>query len=860
MFIGTIAAMAHGALQPLFVVIFGNVIDKFADPKQYCDLQSMLNGDNETVSAIFSRSMELLNMTCTDILTKNQTTLYGEAMDIYWNASPADQLVLEEFQSMSQGTDFYNNTYSVCYDAYKSQEEFMDVMTEQIIYFVIIGAASWVAGYMQYASWGMAAENQVKAIRVSFFKNLIRQDVGWYDQQESGAVTSKFAEDILLIHKGIGDKLALLFQSIAAFLAGMVVAFVKGWELALVVLSLSPLLAAAAVLMMKFAFTQAQDETKAYAKAGAIAQEVLGNIRTVTSFGGQNVEVERYAVNLEEARRFGTKKGVVLGIMMGAVFFIIFGSYSLGFSYGIKLINDGVAGYSIGVVTTTFFAVIMGTFSLGMSVTSIQNFAAARSAAYNVFQIIDRKPPIDSFTQSGRKIPEEKLQCRVDFQNIEFSYPNRPDVPILKNVNLSVEPGSTVALVGSSGCGKSTLVQLLQRFYDPVGGRVVVDGVDLRDMNTFWWRSRIGVVSQEPVLFGASIFENIRYGCPLATKKDVENAAREANAHGFVSQLPNGYDTLVGEQGTQLSGGQKQRIAIARALVRGPRLLLLDEATSALDTESEAIVQQALDKARLGRTTIVVAHRLSTIQTADLIVVIDSGKIVEQGTHDELLKKEGVYFKLVEAQQGKDNDDIELEFATAKERREALANKGRTRTMSTTKDPEAGRKSEFQPNGETNILNAAEKKKMEEELVKQHFSAKRIWAMATDELPLIILGSVAALVCGGVWPAFSIIFSQMMDAFTACDPQERYEKGLMYSLIFLAIGGATFIGFTVMMSCFAMAGERLVAKIRKLAFQAMLRQEIAWFDDDDNSTGALTSRLATKCGQVRDATGSQLAQ
>ena len=710
----------------------------------------------------------------------------------------------------------------------------------------------------------MAAENQVKTIRMLFFKNLLRQDVGWYDQQESGAVTSKFAEDILLIHKGIGDKFALMFQALAAFLTGMTIAFISGWELALVVLSLSPLLGGAATLMVKVAHKQTNDETNAYAKAGSIAQEVLGNIRTVTSFGCQTIEVKRYEENLDEARKYGTKKGLVLGLMMGMVFFILFGSYALGFSYGVKLINDERPGYSIGVVTTTFFAVIMGTFSLGMSVTSIQGFAAARSAAHSVYQVIYRRPVIDAFSKKGLKIDDAQLQCRIEFDNIAFTYPTRPDVPILKGVSLKVEPGATVAFVGHSGCGKSTMVQLLQRLYDPDSGRVLIDGNDLRILNTFWWRSRIGVVSQEPVLFGASIFENIRYGYPNATREEVEKAAKEANAHSFVSALPHGYDTLVGEQGAQLSGGQKQRIAIARALVRNPRLLLLDEATSALDSESESIVQQALDKARKGRTTIVVAHRLSTIVSSDLIVVVNDGQIAEQGTHQELLAKNGIYAKLVEIQQGKDNDDIEMEFATARERRAALAMKQRksiseSGTPAIEKSLLASMKIPEQEE-QKKQLTIEEKKKLEEELVKEHFSAKRIWQLAKPEAPFMAIGTIGAFVCGGVWPAFAIIFSRMMDAFTACDPQERYEKGLMYSLIFLGIGFACFCGFTVMMGMFAYAGERLVARIRKLCFHSMIRQEIAWFDEEDNSTGALTSRLAQKCSHVRDATGAQLAQ
>ena len=240
----------------------------------------------------------------------------------------------------------------------------------------------------------------------------------------------------------------------------------------------------------------------------------------------------------------------------------------------------------------------------------------------------------------------------MEFKDISFLYPTRPDVKILDGFNLNIEVGKTYALVGPSGCGKSTVIQLLQRFYDPSTGEVLVGGKDVRTLNVKWLRQHIGVVSQEPVLFDTTIAENILYGKEDATQEEVKKAAANANAHDFISKLPDGYNTMVGERGTQLSGGQKQRIAIARALISDPKILLLDEATSALDTESESIVQQALDKASTGRTTIIIAHRLSTIQNADVIASVQDGRIVEKGNHSELMDKEGLYYNLVIAQVG----------------------------------------------------------------------------------------------------------------------------------------------------------------------------------------------------------------
>jgi ATP-binding cassette subfamily B (MDR/TAP) protein 1 len=273
-----------------------------------------------------------------------------------------------------------------------------------------------------------------------------------------------------------------------------------------------------------------------------------------------------------------------------------------------------------------FFSVLLATMQIGRVSPYIESFSIARGSAATIFDIIDRVPTIDSSSTTGERFPS--VEGRIAFDKVHFNYPSRSKVKILQGISLKVDPGQTVALVGASGCGKSTCIQLLQRFYDPLEGRITIDGHDVKNLNLGWLREQIGIVSQEPCLFGVTIGENIRYGRDGVTQEEVENAAKEANAHDFIMRLPLRYETKVGERGTQLSGGQKQRIAIARALVRNPKILLLDEATSALDTRSESVVQTALEKASRGRTTIIVAHRLSTIRNADRILVLKAG-IVE---------------------------------------------------------------------------------------------------------------------------------------------------------------------------------------------------------------------------------------
>ncbi|VDK18859.1 unnamed protein product, partial [Anisakis simplex] len=345
-------------------------------------------------------------------------------------------------------------------------------------------------------------------------------------------------------------------------------------------------------------------------------------------------------------RRMGIKKGILTGASLGVFLAFLFSSFGLAFWYGSTLITSGEL--QPGAVFTVFLAVMSGTASVGMIAPQVTLFVTAKSAAAPIYAIIDRVPPIDSYSNAG--IRPASVEGRVKFENISFQYPNR-DKNVIDNVSIDIEPGKTIALVGHSGCGKSTLISLLLRYYDTNSGSIKVDGEDIRNLNLDWLRNIIGVVSQEPILFNVTIAENLRLGREDLLISEMVNVCKIANAHDFIMDLPQGYDTLIGEGGIQLSGGQKQRIAIARALARNPRILLLDEATSALDVESEHVVQEALDKASEGRTTLVIAHRLSTIKDADQIIVMQDGKVVETGTHVELIAVEnGVYRQLVDSQ------------------------------------------------------------------------------------------------------------------------------------------------------------------------------------------------------------------
>uniref|UniRef100_A0A287AE00 Phosphatidylcholine translocator ABCB4 n=1 Tax=Sus scrofa TaxID=9823 RepID=A0A287AE00_PIG len=716
-------------------------------------------------------------------------------------------------------------------------------------YYSAIGAGVLVAAYIQVSFWCMAAGRQIYKIRKQFFHAIMQQEIGWFDMHDVGELNTRLTDDISKINNGIGDKIGVFFQLLATFIIGFISAFSRGWKLALVVMTVSPILGLSVAVWAKILSSFTDKELLAYAKAGAVAEEVLAAIRTVIAFGGQKKELERYNKNLEEAKRIGIKKAVTANISNGATFLLIYASYALAFWYGTTLVLSNE--YTIGQVITVFFSVLIGAFSIGQASPSIEAFANARGAAYEIFKIIDSKPSIDSYSKNGHK--PDNIKGNLEFRNVHFSYPSRNEVKFLISSFRDckkIKGGQTVALVGNSGCGKSTTVQLMQRLYDPTEGVVSIDGQDIRTINVRYLREIIGVVSQEPVLFATTIAENIRYGRENVTMEEIEKAVKEANAYDFIMKLPNKFDTLVGERGAQLSGGQKQRIAIARALVRNPKILLLDEATSALDSESEAVVQVALDKAREGRTTIVIAHRLSTVRNADVIAGFDDGVIVEKGSHDELMKEKGIYFKLVTVQTK--GNEIELENAVD----EADALDMSPKDFGSSLLRRSTRKSIKGPQGQDRKLST--KEGLDEHVPPVSFW--RILKLNITEWPYFVVGIFCAIINGGLQPAFSIIFSRMIGVFTRNDDREtKRQHSNMFSLLFLMLGIISFITFFLQGFTFGKAGEILTKRLRYMVFRSMLRQDVSWFDDPKNTTGALTTRLANDAARVKGAIGARLA-
>ncbi|KAF5095788.1 hypothetical protein D0Z00_003015 [Geotrichum galactomycetum] len=535
-------------------------------------------------------------------------------------------------------------------------DEFQHTVNHNTLYFVYLGIGIFAASSLQTFLHVDRGEVIASRIRQHYLQSILRQNIAYFDRVGAGEVTSRITSDVTQIQDGISEKVGLILSGVSTFIAAFIIGFIKCWQMTLVMSSV----VVAICLGMGFASALIVKYTtlnlSAYGEASSIAEDVLSSMRNTVAFGSQNRLAKKFEEKLKVCRTAGIARGRVLALMVAWLWTVIYLSYGLAFWQGSRFIVDGVQ--DVGSLVTVVMAIIIGAFSLGGITPCFQAIGSALGAAHKVYEAIERVPYIDAFLEDQGEKPAT-FEGHISFKDVKFTYPSRPNVPILNGFSLQVEPGQTIALVGASGSGKSTIIGLLERFYAPIGGDITIDGRPIESLNIKWLRRQMALVSQEPTLFSCSIYENISYGligteyehADDAVKKDlIINACKEANAWEFIQNLTEGLETEVGERGFLLSGGQKQRIAIARAIVSQPKLLLLDEATSALDTKSEGIVQEALDRALKSRTTIVIAHRLSTIRDADKIIVMSKGSIVEAGTHSELLDHEGVYHQLVQAQ------------------------------------------------------------------------------------------------------------------------------------------------------------------------------------------------------------------
>ncbi|XP_077243757.1 ABC transporter B family member 11-like [Tasmannia lanceolata] len=735
-------------------------------------------------------------------------------------------------------------------------------------FYLAIGSA--VAAFLQVSSWMVTGERQAARIRGLYLRTILRQDIAFFDTETStGEIIGRMSGDTILIQDAMGEKVGKFIQLISTFLGGFVIAFVKGWLLSLIMLSCIPPMAITASVLSIFISKMSSRGHKAYAEAGNIVEQTIGSIRTVVSFTGEKKAITKYNESLRTAYKSTVQQGLVTGLGISIALLIVFCSFGLAVWYGSKLIIRN--SYNGGQVFNIMIAIAIGGTSLGQASPSVKAFAAGRAAAYKMFETIERKPEIDAYNKKG--IVLKNIKGDIKLNKVYFSYPARPDVQVFSGFSLHVPSGATAALVGESGSGKSTVISLVERFYDPQAGHVLIDGINLKKLRLGWIREKIGLVSQEPILFMTSIRDNIAYGKEGATLEEIKSAIELANAARFIDKLPEGLDTMVGEHGTQLSGGQKQRIAIARAILKNPKILLLDEATSALDSESEYTVQEALVSSMVNRTVLVVAHRLSTVRNADMIAVVHQGKIVEQGSHSELIKyPDGAYSHLISLQELNNHaremspmdpykdywnfyrsnvvgNSPNQNFSPMRPRERESSSWGRTNHVSISPLP---RTSEFLEGGQVG------EKGDEHDEIQQEVSLGRLAYLNKPELPVLLLGTVAASTHGMIFPFFGTFLSSSLTTFY--EPQHKLQKDCsILALKFMGLGMIALIAITMQQYLFGVAGGKLIRRICSSSFERVVHQEIGWFDEPINSSGAIGARLSSNASTLRNLVGDALA-
>ena len=585
-----------------------------------------------------------------------------------------------------------------------------------------------------------------------------------------------------------------------------------------------------------------------YGRAGALAEDVFSSIRNVHAFWAHPRLAGRYDELLLEARHEGRIKRPIYGVMFSTEFFCVNAGYGLAFWQGIHMYVNGEIAAS-GSVITVIFAVIVAATALTQVAPQTIAVTQAASAAHDLFKIIDRPSQDDSMSTAGH-IPAH-CKGEIELRDLEFHYPSRPDAPILQGTNLKLPAGKTTALVGASGSGKSTVIGMIERWYKPTTGSITLDGVELNELNIKWLRTNIRLVHQEPVLFKGTVFDNVSYGlvgtnyvnASKAEKlKLVQEACRAAFAHDFISDLPEGYDTQVGERAGRLSGGQKQRIAIARSIVSDPTVLLLDEATSALDPNAEKIVQDALDKVSKSRTTLIIAHKLSTVRKADNIAVMSKGIILEQGAHEELVAKGGEYAQLVRAQdlqQKTEGDGAGVDHQSEEDKRPDLLRLKTTNTNATTDV----------------VTEDTEKKGFNYSL------PKCLWILGRQQpnlWPWFLLVVTISVLGGGVNPTIAVLFARAITAFQLPSDQAINQGDFWALMLFVVALIIFFIYFSLGWST-AVVSQETTYFYRLQMFKDFMNQDMDFFDREGNTTGALVSKLSTDPTDLQELIGFNVA-
>eukprot|EP01018_Ginkgo_biloba_P016172 Gb_10215 [translate_table: standard] len=792
----------------------------------------MRNGGSKNVSRHVSIWKLFKSADCIDVLTMVFGTLgsIGDGL-----ATPGLMIIMGSL---------VNSAGSI---ASANPDDFMHQINKKVVHFLFLAAGVWVGAFAEAFCWTRTGERQASRMRTMYLRAVLRQDVAFFDTRgtDTAEVVNSVSNDTLVIQNALSEKVPIFIMNITTFIGCYAVGLYLSWRLALVTFPFLTILVIPGLIYGRTLKGLARKMRAEYNSASTIVEQALSSIRTVYSFVGEEKTLAKFSSALDGTVKLGLKQGLAKGLAIGSngVTLAIWGFMAW---YGSRLVM--YHGVSAGRILSTGLSVVVGGLALGSAIPNLKFFSEASIAASRIYEMIDRVPDINSDDMTGNVLG--KVSGEVEFRNVEFAYPARPDTIVFHNFCLTIPAGQTVALVGCSGSGKSTAISLLERFYDPLSGEILLDGENIQNLQLKWLRNQIGLVSQEPALFATSIHQNLLFGKPEATMEEVMRAAKAANAHQFISQLPDGYNTQVGERGVQMSGGQKQRIAIARAILKDPPILLLDEATSALDAESEKVVQDALDKASMGRTTIVVAHRLSTIRNADKIAVVQAGQVIESGRHDQLMHKvNGAYAALVHLQQSTQKQEEIDGTALASHTSSSVSPARISSQLSMPNSARFAMSSQL----EEQVSDVAET------MPAKSPSFRRLLAMNAPEWKNAVMGCAGAIVYGALQPAYAFTLASMIHVMFLRDHDEMKSKIRIYSIVFTALAVLSFLVNLVQHYNFAAMGEFLTRRIRQRMLSKILTFEIGWFDKDENSSGAVCSRLAKDANVVRSLVGDRVS-